>query len=157
MKVRYLLALALLICGSLLATCSPSAGSDEPQPPEIAYGQDVCDACGMILDEPKFAAATLLADGETRKFDDIGDMFVYHMDHPDQQVQAWFVHDHGGEKWLRAEKAFFVMSDSIATPMGHGLAAFADQAAAEAFAAQLGGQALNFDEARAQIHVKVHG
>ena len=157
MKPRYLLASVLLIGGSLLATCSPPANPDEPQPPEIAYGQDVCDACGMILDEPKFAAATLLTSGETRKFDDIGDMFVYHMDHPDQQVQVWFVHDYSTEKWARAEKAFFVMSDSIATPMGHGLAAFADPVEAEAFAAQVGGRALDFDEARAEIHMKVHG
>jgi len=157
MKMRFLLASVLLIAGFVLTTCSPSSGGGEPAPPDIAYRQDICEACGMIIGEAKFAAATLLTNGETRKFDDIGDMFVYHMDHPDQQVQAWFVHDYSTEKWARAEKAFFVMSDSIATPMGHGLAAFADPVEAEAFAAQVGGRALDFDEARAEIHMKVHG
>ena len=46
----------------VLSACSPK--SAEPQPPEIAYGQDTCDACGMIISDAKFAAATLLTSGE---------------------------------------------------------------------------------------------
>ena len=157
MKMRFLLASVLLIAGFVLTTCSPSSGGGEPAPPDIAYRQDICEACGMIIGDAKFAAATLLTNGETRKFDDIGDMIVYHMDHPDQQVQAWLVHDYRNEQWLRAEKAFFVFGSSIASPMGHGLAAFADRTSAGAFAASVGGKVLTFDEARAEIHMKVHG
>ena len=150
------IAFYLMLITILLAACAPPS-SDEPQPPEIAYGQDVCDACGMVIDQPKFAAATLLKNGATRKFDDIGDMIAYHMDHPDQQVAAYFAHDYATEKWLRAEKAFFVMDKRIQSPMGHGLVVFGNEAAAEEFAATLGATVISFDEVRAQMHMKEHG
>jgi len=146
----------VLLIAILLAACAPTS-SNEPQPPDIAYGQDLCDACGMVIDQPKFAAASVLKNGETRKFDDIGDMIAYHMDHPDQQVAAYFVHDYRTEKWVRAEKAFFIVDERIQSPMGHGLVAFGDQAAADEFAATLGATVLTFDEARLAAHVKVHG
>lgn len=157
MRIRLAVALALLAAGLLLVTCSPATDNGEPQPPEIAYGQDMCDACGMIIDAPKFAAATVLKNGEARKFDDIGDMLAFHMDHPDQQVQARFVHDYNTGKWIRAEKAFYVVSPSIASPMGHGFAAFGDKAAAAEFARRLGVDVLDFDQARLAAHVEVHG
>ena len=156
MRPRYLLAMPLLVVGLALATCAPRSGNDEPQPPEIAYGQDTCDACGMIIDEPRFAGALLLESGDTLKFDDIGDMFIYHMDHPDRRVRAWFVHDFNTEQWTRGETAYYIFSRSIASPMGHGFAAFADRAPAEAFAAGLGASVLNFDLARATAHVEIH-
>jgi copper chaperone NosL len=139
----------------LLTACSPKITG--PQPPDIAYGQDVCDACGMIVSDAKFAAATLLTNDEYRKFDDIGEMVTYHMDHPEQQVKAWFVHDHTSEAWIRGETAFFVLSEQLQTPMGSGVAAFEKKDDAEAFAAETSGKVLTLDELRVEIHLKVHG
>jgi len=153
--VRWRFALWILSIALALAACAPA--SAEPQPPEIAYGLDTCDACGMIIDEPRFASALLLENGETRKFDDIGDMFESVDAHPDQPARAWFVHDYDSEKWMRGETAFYVFSASIASPMGHGIAAFGEKASAETFAASMAGRVLNFDEARLEAHMKVHG
>ena len=154
---RPLSLVALLLLVLLTAACSPQQ-DDEPGPPEVQYGLDTCDACGMTLDDPRFASATLLKNGEYRKFDDIGDMIVYHMDHPDQQVAAWFVHDRDSEEWIRAEEAFYVVSTEIESPMGHGIFAFGTQKAAEEFAAGLSSaQVMNFEEVRADVHIKVHG
>ena len=139
----------------VLSACSPK--SAEPRPPEIAYGQDMCDACGMIISDAKFAAATLLTGGEALKFDDIGEMVTYHMDHPEAQVKAWFVHDYPSEAWLRGETAFFVLSDQLQTPMGGGVAAFEKRSDAEAFAAEKDGQVLTLDELRVEVHMQVHG
>ena len=50
----------------------------EAQPPEIHYGEDVCDACGMLISEAKFAAASVDQDGTAHKFDDIGDLLDYY-------------------------------------------------------------------------------
>ena len=111
----------------------------------------------MIISEAKFAAATLLVNGENRKFDDVKEMFVYHMDHPEAQVKAWFVHDYQSEAWIRGETAFYVQSDRLKTPMGGAVAAFEKRAAAEAFAQEVGGKAYTLDELRIQVHVKVHG
>ncbi len=145
----------LLLAAFFLSACAPK--STAPQPPEIAYGQDVCDACGMIISDAKFAAATLLYNGEVRKFDDIGDMIVYHMDHPEAQVKAWFVHDYQSEAWIRGETAFFVQSDPLKTPMGGAIAAFEKRGAADALANELSGKVYTLAELRVQVHLKVHG
>jgi copper chaperone NosL len=153
---RFLSACALLLV--LFSTACSAPQSDEPQPPEIQYGLDMCDACGMSIDDPRFASATLLKDGAYRKFDDIGDMIVYHMDHPDQQVAAWFVHDHDSEEWIRAEEAFYVISKEIESPMGFGIFAFVTYEAAEKYADELtNAKVMDFENTRADVHVNAHG
>lgn len=137
----------ILLVAIVLGACAPQ--SDGPQPPDIAYGQDVCDECGMLIDEPGFAAASLTTDRVMSKFDDIGDMLVYHARRPELGVRAWFVHDHDSEEWIRGETAFYVLSSRIASPMGHGIAAFRDRSAAEAFAGEIGASVLTFDALRA--------
>jgi copper chaperone NosL len=151
-KVRYCLILAVLL--TLLLACSPKP--EGPQPPEIIYGQEMCSACGMVIDVPRFAAATLLIDGQYLKFDDAGEMLSYHMNHPEDQVAAWFVHDYPSEKWIRGEQAIFVESPSLQTPMGSGIAAFTDRAEAEAFAVERNGKLFTLDEMRAQVHMVEH-
>jgi nitrous oxide reductase accessory protein NosL len=109
----------------------------------------------MIISEPKYAAATILANGETRKFDDISEMLIYHMEHPEAQAQIWFVHDHDTEEWIRGETAFFVKGN-VNTPMGGAIAAFADRAAAKAFAAEVNGAVYNLDDLRVEVHLTMH-
>jgi copper chaperone NosL len=130
----------------VVTACSGPAG--EAQPPEIHYGEDVCDACGMLISEPKFAAASVDQDGAAHKFDDIGDLMDYYIDHAGAPVKAYFVHDYASEKWLRAETALFIVSPQIQTPMAHGIAAYADRAAAEAAAQKYGVPIMSFDELR---------
>ena len=38
---------AALLAGWLLAACAPAGA--EPRPQDIAYDQDMCEACGMII------------------------------------------------------------------------------------------------------------
>ena len=141
------LAVCLLFALTLVATaCAPA--NQEPQPPEIAYGHDMCDICGMLVSDPRYAAALLLDNGQALKFDDTGEMFVYHDKHPEQAVRAWFVHDYNTEQWVRGESAYYVVSTQIQSPMGFGVAAFGERSAAETFAQRIGVRVLTFDEAR---------
>lgn len=149
----------LRVCGLLfallLAACAP--GSAEPQPPEILYGQDLCDECGMVIDEPRFAAALVLETGEFRKFDDVGDLFVHQLNHPELTIRAVFVHDYDSEEWVRGETAVYVVAPGLDTPMGHSVAAFGARAAAEQFAAGYSGaKVLTFDEMRVEAHLSLH-
>ncbi len=115
----------------VLASCG--GGVDVAQPPEIAYGQDVCDRCNMIISEEKFAAAYWTEAGEARRFDDIGGMLAYVQD-TGEEVATYWVHDVVTGEWLRADEATFVVDSGLATPMGFGVAACADPAQAEALA-----------------------
>ena len=146
----------VIALGLLLAACD-NGQSKEPQPPEIAYGRDLCEACNMLIDEPRFACAFVLNDGKAYKFDAIDDMIVYQMDRPNLMVRAWFVHDFGSQQWARAESAFYVQSQEIRAPMGLGIAAFATRESAETAATRYNSKVMNWDEMRAYVHVKGHG
>lgn len=152
LRHRYLIidhgSLIFVLCSLLMALAACSSDSGEAQPPEIHYGEDVCDACGMLISEAKFAAASVDQDGTAHKFDDIGDLVAYYTQHANATVKAYFVHDYPSEKWLRAENAYFVQSPQIQTPMAHGIAAYADRAAAEAAAQKYGVPVVKFGELR---------
>ena len=67
--MRRMVAIALMLAG-LVARARPS----EPRPPDIAYGKDPCANCGMLINDPRFAAAYVTRNGQARLFDDIGCM-----------------------------------------------------------------------------------
>ena len=132
----------------LLAGCGQAVNTDEP--PQIVYGQDICDRCGMIINEEAFAAAYWTTGGEARRFDDIGGMMA-HLVEKAEDVASFWVHDYADGAWIRAETATFVLDQNLKTPMGFGIAAFADAAQAQALAAgQEGAELLSFAELQAK-------
>ena len=145
--------LATLLLTALSACTTPAS---DPQPPEITYGQDMCDQCGMVIGEARFAAAILLSSNKYLKFDDIGEMLAYKKARPETQVEAWFVHDYNSEEWLRGESAFFVRSTSLQTPMGTGIVAFKERAVADKFAAENNGIVFNLKEILALAEKPMH-
>ncbi len=136
-------ALAALVLLFWVAACGGGAPADGP--PEVRYGEDVCDECHMIINDARFAAAYRTVGGDVRRFDDIGDMVVYYI-RTGEEVAAFWVHDYGTKAWVRAEEAVFVRSPSVQTPMGHGFVAFAGRDDAETFVAQHGGEVMGFEE-----------
>jgi copper chaperone NosL len=135
----------LLLLSLFLATAACSAGATLDQPPDIRYGEDACDHCGMIINEPRFAASYVTEDGETRRFDDIGNMMAHYAQY-NENVAAFWVHDYESEEWMRAEEAHYVVSSGIHTPMGHGVVAFDDAARAGHLAGTEEGRVLDFPE-----------
>ena len=132
----------LLLVAVLLAACGAEVDFD--QPPEIVYGEDVCERCSMIINEARYAAAYVTSDGEPHRFDDIGGMLARHEEAAEDVVVFW-VHDFDSEEWLKAEEAHFVKGDHI-TPMGFSIIAFAEYDRAEAWATEEGGMVMSFDE-----------
>lgn len=133
------LVLAVAAALILLAGCQQSTNVNEP--PEIVYGQDTCDRCQMIINEENMAAAYWTADEQARRFDDIGGMFAYQRE-TEEEVATWWVHDYYTSAWLRAEDAYFVMGSGVMTPMGYGIVALTDRAAAETLAQDVAGAAV---------------
>lgn len=120
----------------LLAACG--GGQNLETPPDIRYGEDVCEECSMIINEPRYAASYVLADGTVRRFDGIGEMLAYDAKHHEDVHISW-VHDFNREEWIMAKSAAFVLNSKAKTPMGWGLLAFADEASADAYLAEVGG------------------
>ncbi|GBD11706.1 hypothetical protein HRbin23_01378 [bacterium HR23] len=145
--LKALLALGMGVVAPGLASCKPSSGG-EVKPPPIRYGRSVCATCGMIINEAKYSAGAVLAEGTGLVFDDIGCMVLYFRAHPEAKPLAFFVHDYPTEAWIRAESAFYVVSPRILSPMGYGIAAFAQRSQAEGFAQEKQGQVLDFAQVR---------
>ena len=133
LRVKFILAMLLLI---LLAACGGS--QDLETPPDIRYGEDVCEECSMIINEPRHAASYVLTDGTVRRFDDIGEMLAYDSKHH-EAVHVYWVHDFNSEEWIMADKASFVLHNEAKTPMGWGLLAFGEESSAAAYMAEVGG------------------
>lgn len=146
MKIKSL----FLFIGLLLFLVACGSAPDLDTPPEILYGQDPCDQCSMIINEPRFAAAYVTTNGEVRRFDDAGGMLV-HNQQRQEKVHIYWVHDFNTEEWLDATKATFVHSPELVTPMAWGLAAFANQADAEQFVAENGGVITTFTALQQEI------
>ncbi len=139
---RFTLFGALALLALLLIGC---AKVDMDAPPQIVYGRDTCARCGMIIEDARFAAAYMTADGQPRIFDDIGDMLV-HQSEKGEAVHAFWVHDYETEAWLRGEEAIYVLTTDIHTPMGYGLVALAEEGRATAVALRHNGRVLAFSE-----------
>jgi copper chaperone NosL len=131
---------------ALLASACATA-ADASGPPEIVYGRDICLECGMLITEPRFAAAYWYED-EARRFDDIGNMLIYGIEHAELEVDsssAW-VHDYQTEVWLSADDAYYVLAPGLVTPMGWGLVAFETLPRAELLAEERGGEVLTWTQ-----------
>lgn len=117
------------------AACAPAAES----PPRLLLDRSACSACSMLISEPAFAAAYRL-DGRERLFDDLGCLLAALAEEADPGRARVWVHDFERHGWLAAEEATFVRAPSLHTPMGGGLVALRDPAAAAALASRAGGR-----------------
>lgn len=164
--MNHLLRKVVFLALPLLAACERDGLSG---PPTLRLGRDECAECGMAIhDEPASAAIMVEQDGrrDYLLFDDIGCLLDLERSRgTDLRVVGRFVHDHAGGGWLIGEAAVFLVTDgsTLRTPMASGLAAFADQAAAELGQKQYGGEVQRFSElvetrrARAEARRKAAG
>ena len=137
----------ILLLLLLLGACRSAPEPDRP--PVIRFGQDACDYCRMLIGEPRYAAVLRTADGQERRFDDIGCLLHYLHEHPEATEARFWVHDYLQKRWLQASQAFLVRSDRLITPMGYGIVALGDSLAADSLAHTLGGTLTRFDTLRA--------
>jgi copper chaperone NosL len=146
-KLRLVLFIALILTGLSVIACSSEV--DLLATPEIAYGEVICEQCGMIISEEGQAAAYRLPDGDLRIFDDLGDMVLYYRLNG-EDVHIFWVHDFQTGEWMHADDAFFVATDDLNTPMGHGIAAFKYETGAEHLSEEHGAPIYRWNELVAQ-------
>ena len=100
-------------------------------PPKIHYGYETCADCGMIINDPHYAAAlawraTPNGSTQTAVFDDLGCLLNWQRHHANDQVLAAWVKDVRTTAWLDASSALYVKSRRLETPMGWGIVAGAN-------------------------------
>lgn len=112
-----------------------------------------CPVCGMYPARyPRWAAQVIFQDGATHFFDSPVNLLVFlrrvehYSTYDESDVVAAFINDVASDTWSAARDAYFVHGSDALGPMREGnLPAFANLEAAQAFAAQRGGQVLRFD------------
>jgi len=140
------IALAAIVVALAIGAVVFALRPGKPGGPEaIVWGRDTCAECKMHLSEKGFAAEAIAPSGQIAKYDDIGCLLRALAAQGD--TKAW-VQDHTTSAWVEAEQAAYVRAASVKTPMGHGLVAFADKAAATAFAKEHRGQLTTWSELR---------
>jgi copper chaperone NosL len=127
---------ALLALTAALVTAACVSTADGP--PEILVDRTACSHCGMLISEPVYAAAYGAAGSASRMFDDIGCLMNAVGREGGSAGRYWF-HDAAGGTWIEGGAAVFVASSGIRTPMGGGVIAYRDRAAAERAAQRHGG------------------
>jgi len=146
--MRYPSALMIVAAACVLGPAG-CTGESPSGPPEIRYGQDACEECGMIISERRFAAAALVSPADRpvhyALFDDVGCLLRWQAERPANAIQSRFVHHHNSAEWLDATKALYVRSASLNSPMGFGLAAYGDRQTAERVADEHAGEVLSYD------------
>ncbi len=134
------LLVGLAVLSPLLGACRPERA---PAPPDLRPGRDECAECGMLISDDRFGAAVLPAgEREFRLFDDISCMLEFARDHDtDGPCRAWYVIDHDSRRWIDGASAHYLKADPdrLRTPMGSGVAAFAESGRAGAAQRQFGG------------------
>lgn len=115
-----------LTLAAVLLTFGCSAAA--PGPPEILVDRSACFHCGMLISEPLYAAAYRAQGSDARVFDDIG--CLRNAARGESGPLTFWFHDAGDEAWIDGRVAVFVTSPEIRTPMGGGLIAYRDRAAA---------------------------
>jgi copper chaperone NosL len=135
-----LAAIAAIVAAVVLWPGAPSTG---PEP--IAWGRDTCARCRMHLSRPGYAGELRDRAGVLHKYDDIGCLVGAIVAAHAEVPEAW-VEDHGGSGLVPLLSAHLVRGDAVQTPMGHGVVAFADAAAARAFAAAHEARAIALEE-----------
>ena len=115
-------------------------------PPSIVLDRTACSHCGMLISEPRYAAAYRVQGSPARVFDDIGCLrTALQADGAQGTVRMWF-HDASGGEWIDGAEAVLVSAPAIRTPMGGGTIAFMDRAEALAAAAQHRGRIVTVAE-----------
>jgi copper chaperone NosL len=111
------------------------------QPRPVQLIDDRCPACGMAVMDARFAAQAVTDGGRTLVYDAVECMADHRNGHagPAPTVVAEFLADrsassHDHAVWCVAEHAVVLHHRRLRTPMGGGLAAFCDEAAARTFA-----------------------
>ena len=130
-----------LILTMMVVGCTPT-----PQP--INFGGDLCEHCRMMVTDAQFGSQILNKKSKSFKFDSVECMVAYDLKNPDpENVHSRWVPDFSNpEVWVEAEKAFYLHSEQLRSPMGMFLSAYETEAAARVLQADYGGQIIGYED-----------
>lgn len=117
----------LLVVSILIISC-------KVEPSKINYGNDACHYCKMTIVDKTHASEIVTNKGKASKYDAIECMLNDLQDRNKEDIALYLVTDYvNPEKLTDATVATYLISESIQSPMGANLTAFANKADAERY------------------------
>jgi len=117
-----------LLRASVVVFALSSCAQDDLIPRTVPLDRANCAQCGMMVSDHVAAAQAVFAGDDPRFYDDIG-CLVHDSSAWSKRVQPYVPAD-GGERWLKAEKAFYGRPADARTPMGFDFVAYETMAQA---------------------------
>ncbi|MEZ4965771.1 MAG: nitrous oxide reductase accessory protein NosL [Saprospiraceae bacterium] len=117
-------------------------------PRPINYGTDACAFCKMMLMDQHFGAEVLTKKGKIYVLDDINCLVSFQKKGglAPEEIAGVFVIDYAHPNTLlEADRAFYIQSEQLKSPMASGVAAFASQSGIERARSQIGGEMLDWE------------
>jgi len=127
---------------ALLAAC-------EPGPRPLAYGEDVGDYCRMTIVDEGYGAELVTRTGKVYTFDSIECLAGFYLEEqvPPEEVHSLWVTDFQDPPTLvPVEKAFFLHSRDLPSPMGMNLTAFSGAIRRDAVTNSFYGELLDWQD-----------
>jgi copper chaperone NosL len=129
--------------------------SCEVSPKPIDYGSDGCHFCSMTIVDRQHAAEIVTKKGKAFKFDAVECMMNHLKDIDVSTVELFLVNDFQAPgELINAQKATFLISKSIPSPMGEYLSAFSSRTQAELVEAENKGELYTWDGLLAKFNVQ---
>lgn len=133
---------------ALFAMLLSACANGEPEP--IKLNKDNCDFCKMTITDGRFGAELITEKGRVYKFDDLSCLVDYRKENTKTPAQYFFVHNYLAiNELITADKAFYVVSEQLNSPMRGNAAAFLTKEVAVEYAKKLDGNVLDWAEVNA--------
>jgi copper chaperone NosL len=119
------------------------------QPEPFKYGTDICYTCKMGIADVKFGSELVTKKGKVYKFDDLGCMIRFIKSGTIEQkdiARTVVINYEKKNDFTDVNKAVFVVSEEIRSPMNFNTAAFADKEAAGKFLTGSKGNIMTWNE-----------
>lgn len=137
-----------VLAGSVVASILVLFSSCQPEPQTIEYGFDACTHCKMTISDNRFGSELVTSKGKVYKFDAIECLVEYKKGLTEQYAFQLVTDFNEPGKFIDAEKAWYLKSEAIPSPMGMGLSAFGDEKKAINIATEKGGEVYSWDETK---------
>ena len=122
----------------------------EPKPQPINYGSDGCEYCRMTITEAEFGSQVVNNQGRAYKFDSVECMAAFDLtnDNPENFHSKWVPNFLNREEWIEANEAVYLHSETLRSPMGLSLSAYADRESAEHMLQEYGGEIVGYEQVK---------
>lgn len=135
------------ITSALLLVCFLGLLSCDISPKPITYGEDACHYCKMTIVDKQHGSEWVTEKGKVFMFDSVECLLNNRLQINSEDIALYLCNHYlDPGKLIAAEKAYFLISDGIPSPMGAFLTAFDSEVAATKAQADHGGKIFNWKE-----------